>query len=159
MNEIQEYIVFTCFRYIIWHPCYLSKSIDCPVPWAHGQRHHSYRRCSQKLRSWDMLSQTLPVYLGTLESVFRYLAWGNKLLMSVSMKSLSRVWLFATPWTVARQAPLSMGFSNQEYWSGLPFPSPGDLPNPGIEAGLLHCRQMLYPLSHQGSLKLLIPTQ
>ena len=39
----------------------------------------------------------------------------------------------ATPWTVARQAPLSMGFSRQEYWSVLPFPSPGDLPNPGIE--------------------------
>ena len=41
----------------------------------------------------------------------------------------------ATPWTVACQAPLSMGFSRQEYWSGLPFPSPGDLPNPGIEPG------------------------
>ena len=41
----------------------------------------------------------------------------------------------ATPWTVARQAPLSMGFSRQEYWSGLPFPSPGGLPNPGIEPG------------------------
>ena len=39
----------------------------------------------------------------------------------------------ATPWTIAHQAPLSMGFSRQEYWSGLPFPSPGDLPNPGIE--------------------------
>ena len=39
------------------------------------------------------------------------------------------------PWTVAYQAPLSMGFSRQEYWSGLPFPSPGDLPNPGIEPG------------------------
>ena len=39
----------------------------------------------------------------------------------------------ATPWTVAHQAPLSMGFSRQEYWSGLPFPSPGDLHNPGIE--------------------------
>ena len=46
---------------------------------------------------------------------------------------LSRVWLFATPWTVAYQAPLSMVFSRQEYWSGLPFPSPRDLPNPGIE--------------------------
>ena len=46
---------------------------------------------------------------------------------------LSRVLLFATPWTVAYQAPWSMGFSRQEYWSGLPFPSPGDLPNPGIE--------------------------
>ena len=41
--------------------------------------------------------------------------------------------LFATPWTVARQAPLSMEFSRQEYWSALPFPSPGDLPDPGIE--------------------------
>ena len=49
------------------------------------------------------------------------------------MKSLSPVRLFATPWTVDRQAPLSMGFSRQEYWSGLPFPSPGDLPNPGIK--------------------------
>ena len=41
----------------------------------------------------------------------------------------------ATPWTVALHAPLSMGFSRQEYWSGLPFPSPGDLPKPGIEPG------------------------
>ena len=45
----------------------------------------------------------------------------------------SCVQLFATPWTVARQAPLSMGFSRQEFWSGLPFPSPGDLPDEGIE--------------------------
>ena len=51
----------------------------------------------------------------------------------LKVKSLSRVCLFATPWTVAHQAPPSMGFSRQEYWSGLPFPSPGDLPNPGIE--------------------------
>ena len=47
--------------------------------------------------------------------------------------SLSRIRLFAAPWTAAFQAPLSMGFSRQEYWSGLPFPPPGDLPNPGIE--------------------------
>ena len=51
----------------------------------------------------------------------------------MKVKSLSRVRLFATPWTVAYQAPPSMGFSRQEYWSGLPFPSPRDLPNPGIE--------------------------
>ena len=49
------------------------------------------------------------------------------------VKSLSRVQLFVTPWTAAHQAPPSMGFSRQEYWSGLPFPSPGDLPNPGIK--------------------------
>ena len=51
------------------------------------------------------------------------------------MKSLSHVRLFATPLTVAYQAPQSMEFSRQEYWSGLPFPSPGGLPNPGIEPG------------------------
>ena len=53
----------------------------------------------------------------------------------VKVKLLSCVRLFATPRTVAYQAPQSMGFSRQEYWSGLPFPSPGDLPNPGIEPG------------------------
>ena len=53
----------------------------------------------------------------------------------VKVKSLSRVRYSATPWTVAHQAPPSMGFSRQEYWSGLPFPFPGDLPDPGIEPG------------------------
>ena len=53
--------------------------------------------------------------------------------MKVKGKSLSRVRLFVTPWTVAHQAVLSMGFSRQEYWSGLPFPSPGHLPDPGIK--------------------------
>ena len=51
------------------------------------------------------------------------------------VKSLSHVWLFATPWTVAHRASPSMEFSRHEYWSGLPFPSPGDLPDPGIELG------------------------
>ena len=68
------------------------------------------------------------------------------------MKSLSRVRLFVTPCTVAYQAPPSMGFSRQEYWNGLPFPSPGDLPNPGIEPRSPElCRQTLYRLSHHGS--------
>ena len=55
--------------------------------------------------------------------------------VKVKVKLLSRVRLFATPWIVAYQAPPSMGFSRQEHWIGLPFPSPGDLPNPGIEPG------------------------
>ena len=50
---------------------------------------------------------------------------------------LSHVLLFATPWTVAHQAPLSLGFSRQEYWSGLPCPPPGDLPNPDIKPTFL----------------------
>ena len=57
----------------------------------------------------------------------------------------------ATPQTVAHQAPLSMGFSKQEYWSGLLFPSPGVLPDPGIKLGLLYCRWILCRLSQLGS--------
>ena len=52
-----------------------------------------------------------------------------------SGQSLSRVRLFVTPWTVPHQAPPSIEFSRQEYWNGLPFPSPGDLPDPGIKTG------------------------
>ena len=55
--------------------------------------------------------------------------------LSEWVKLLSHVWLFVTPWTVAYQASPSMGFSRQEHWSGLPFLSPGDLPDPGIEPG------------------------
>ena len=51
----------------------------------------------------------------------------------MKVKSLSRVQLFAIPWTAAHQAPLSMGFSSQEYWSGLPFPTPGNVPDTGTE--------------------------
>ena len=65
----------------------------------------------------------------------------------VVVELLSCVRLFATPWTVACQTPLSMGFPRQEYWSGLPFPSPGDLPNPH----LLHWQVDSLPLSHQGN--------
>ena len=53
--------------------------------------------------------------------------------VKVKVRLLSRVRLFATPWMVAYQAPRPMGFSRQEYWSGLQFPSPGDLPNPRME--------------------------
>ena len=53
----------------------------------------------------------------------------------MKVKSLSCARLLVTPWTAAHQGPLSMGFSRQEYWSGVPFPSPGDLPDPGIKPG------------------------
>ena len=59
----------------------------------------------------------------------------NDSTLKVKVKSLSCVRLFVTPWTVAHQAPLSMGFSRQEYWSGLPFPSPGDPPDAEIKPG------------------------
>ena len=70
----------------------------------------------------------------------------------VVVQSLSHVWFFATAWTVARQSLLSMGFFRQEYWSGLPFPHPGDLPYPGIAlaspASSCIGRRILLPPSH-----------
>ena len=76
-----------------------------PLPWVSGRAH---RHCNRT---------------GHIRYVFRK-----------KVELLGCVRLFATPWTAACQAPPSMGFSRQEYWSGLPFPSPGDLPNPGIES-------------------------
>ena len=67
------------------------------------------------------------------------------------MKSLSRVQHFVTPWTVAHQAPPSMEFSRQAYWSGLPFPSPGDLPDPGIEPGFPALRADTLPYEPAGN--------
>ena len=67
-------------------------------------------------------------------------------------KSLSRVWLFVTLWIVTRQAPLSMEFSRQEYWSGLPFPSSGDLLHPGIEPRSLTLQADYFPFEPPGKL-------
>ena len=64
---------------------------------------------------------------------------------------LSHVHLFASPWTVSRQAPLSLGFSRQEYWCGLPFPPPGYTLHRGIESGHLCSRQILYCLRYKGN--------
>ena len=60
------------------------------------------------------------------------------LITTFALSHFSRVQLFATPWTVVHQASLSMGFSRKEYWSGLPCPPPGDLPNPGIKSASLY---------------------
>ena len=82
---------------------------------------------------------------------YLFILWSMIYTQKVKLKSLSRVRLFEIPWTVAYQAPPSMEFSRQEYWSGVPLPSPEDLSDPGKIPGLLHCRQTLYCLSHQGS--------
>ena len=79
------------------------------------------------------ISQGLFVIPSSTEYLSNPLWNKTQCVKKVKVKSLSRVQLFGTPWTVAHQAPLSMGFSREEHWSGLPFPSPGDLPNPGIE--------------------------
>ena len=67
------------------------------------------------------------------------ISFSNACKWKVRVKSLSRVRLFATPWTAAHQAFQSMGFPRQEYWSGVPFPPPGDLPKPGIKPSSLAC--------------------
>ena len=74
---------------------------------------------------WNSLFYSLPFSLCVSSSI----NWVS----CACVLFLSCVWLFATPWTVAQQAPLSMGFPRQEYWSGFPFPSPGDLPHTGME--------------------------
>ena len=81
------------------------------------------------------IAHTLPVYQILCQTKLIFvLVLGASPGHSI-VKSLSRVRLFATPWTVAYQASPSMGFSRQGYLSGVPFPSPGELPNPGIEPG------------------------
>ena len=73
---------------------------------------------------------------------------------------LTLIHLFATPWTVAHQTPLSMGFSRQEYWSGLPFPSSGDLPDPGMEStSLMSLALARWVLYHYVTWEALVVTQ
>ena len=75
--------------------------------------------------------------------------------MKVKVKLLGRVRLFVTPWTVARQAPLSMGILQARNWSGLPYPTPGDLPDPGIEPTSPVLQADSLSLSRLGSPKML----
>ena len=91
---------------------------------------------------------------GTLQA--RTLEWvaisfSNAWKWKVKVKSLSHVRLLATPWKAAYQAPPPMGFSRQQYWSGLPFPSPGDLPNPGIELTSPALAGGFFTTAHLGS--------
>ena len=87
-------------------------------------------------------------FLSSCSLMFKY----SHLRLQFVVQSLSRVQLFCDPmYYIARQAPLSMGLPRQEYWSGLPFPSPEDLPDPGIEPTPPEYRQILYHQSHQRS--------
>ena len=80
----------------------------------------------------------------------KFIAMGHALVSGM----LSRVQLFATPWMVALQAPLSMDFSRWEYWSGFPVPSPGDLLDPGIEAGCPTLQADFLPTEQPGELSI-----
>ena len=98
-----------------------------------GHFHTSCMHCTQRL-------------LSTIWKTVKKHSSQDRRLYKVKVKSLSGVQLF-----VVHQAPPSVGFSRQEYWSGLPFPSPEIFPTQGLNPGLPHCRQKLYRLSHQGS--------
>ena len=89
--------------------------------WSHaqGKGNEIGLKFPDQLFPWSQISGSVPCF---------FAKWSE-----VKLLSRVRCPTFATPWTVAYQAPPSMGFSRQEYWSGLPFPSPGDLPDPGIE--------------------------
>ena len=96
---------------------------------------------------------TLPQALGDLHHFQWMLGYPLNLCVCVCMLShFSCVWLFATPWAVARQVPLSMGFSRQAYWSGLPCPPPGDLPTQGS-----NLRLICFLYWQAGSLSLVLP--
>ena len=82
-----------------------------------------------------------------------WLNWDIIMITCVHAMLLHFVWLFGAIWTEACQAPLSMRLTRQEYWSGLPCPPSGNLLDPGSNLRLLHCRQILYSLSHQEDLK------
>ena len=94
--------------------------------------------CQSKIKQFFARRPTEITHKCSMDSSLVYL-WGVVVILPFSLigrmlnHSLSCVQLFVTSWTVAHQAPPSMGFSRQEYWSGLPFPSPGDLPHPGIK--------------------------
>ena len=132
-NEI-HYLWISCLLFFptcpplkVWHP-------SC-LPCAAAAAARSLQSCPTLCNSIDGSppGSSIPGILRarTLEwvAIFFSNAWKWK----VKVKLLSHVQLIATPWTSACQAPLPMGFSRQEYWSGLPFSSPGDLPDPGVE--------------------------
>ena len=106
-----------------------QKSIECtlPSPILTGQISSCCRDASKVYCEGYWL---IFLTCGTKSFVYPHSLTPEK---TAALRVLSHVWLFETPWTVARQAPLSIEFSRQGYWSGLSFPPPGDLPDPGIE--------------------------
>ena len=127
---------------------YLCNPLDCSLPgsFVHGvfQARRlelvaiSYSRGS----SWPRDQTQVSCIAGRFSTI-----WAVS-----EVKLISRARLFATPWTVAYQAPPSVGFSRQEYWSGLPLPSPGDLPHPGIEPRSLALQADALPSEPPGKL-------
>ena len=137
-NEVIQIYIYICiYVYVCIHAA-AAKSLQlCPT-------------------LWDPIDGSPPGFpipgilqARTLERVA--ISFSNAWKWKVKMKSLSCVQLLATPWTAAHQVPRSMGFSRQECWSGVPLPSPRDLPYPGIKTVLQHWQVDSFPLSYPGS--------
>ena len=140
---------------ILWPPDAKSQIIgkDLMLGKIEGRR----RRRRQRMKRLDGITKSMGMNLSKLEGSLACCSpWGCKELdMTEQLNNNNVIWIltahacvlshfscvhpFVTPWTVARQAPLSMGFSRQEYWSGLPFPSPEDLSDPGIKPASVSC--------------------
>ena len=122
----------------------------------------SYKGTNPIPEGFSFMTNHLPKALSpnTLTPGIRFkhknLRWGETTIwfgwsINLCVRVLSHVWLFVTPWTVTCQAPLSIDFSRQEYWSGLPFPPPRDLPDPGNNLCLLHWQMDSLSLSPPGA--------
>ena len=127
ISDRNNHSVFLLQHHLTQFRCWLS--VLFILPW-------ESLLISQSLNHGVLLESSLAFFLILIYSTFPdgYIQnHTSKHNLTPCVCSVSHVWLFASPWTIANQAPLSMGFSRQEYWSGLPFPSPEDLPGPGIE--------------------------
>ena len=101
-------------------------------------------------QSWSIISLNEKICKGRLNGLNPFFAGTICVCVCVCVSHSGHIQLFATPWTVAHQAPLSMKVSRQEYWSGLPFPSPGHHPDPGIKPRSSALQVDSLPLNHQG---------
>ena len=129
-----------------WYP---GEGNGYPLHFLPGEIHG--QRSLVGYRQWNHKESDMAEWLTLSLSLFTFL---HSFLWRSCVCVLSHVWLFVTPWTVTHQAPLSMELPRQEYWNGLPFPPPGDLPDPGVKytspaSPTLAGRSL--PLSHLGS--------
>ena len=162
MRSVPVYfLIFSCVcvfvQFLSPHPFLCTHAMHLEYSWVH---------LSQAISSWAPQIFGLILNLHTeISTPWCTILWVStkaynhiptatisyRAVLSIPSASLWHPWLFATPWTVAYQAPRPMGFSRQEYWMGCHFLLQGIFPTQGLNPSLLHCRQMLYCLSHQWS--------